>query len=191
MIHLKELIVCLALPALFIQAAQARELPPAATVHGEAQYGHGLFFRFQGATLAADKDKGLELSVDGRTLDIGFSEEAEAGVAEIREDGVLRSVPYSLDPHGHPAFPLLGQEDPFLRFYRGLPAGSQARVDDLKRFVASYASLHAPSRTRHELTDCENWTIFTLQMFVDCPGSYGLGCLAGAYGIYKMFKTCR
>lgn len=190
MIHLRDLLITLALPSLGAAPAAAQDRPPVATTHGEVQYGHNLFFQYQGASLAADKKGGIELAVDGHALSISFQEGPGAGFADVKEDGVTRRVAYLRDPQGRPDFSHLGQEDPFRRFYRNLPPAERTKVDGLKGFMANYLRLRAARPGDLRLTDCEQWTLFTLQMFVACPNSFGLGCLAAAYGIAKMFWTC-
>lgn len=190
MIHLRDLLILAALPSLCAAPPAAKERPPVATTHGEAQYGHRLFFQYQGASLAADRKGGVELAVDGHALNVSFQEGPGAGFACVREDGVTRRVAYLRDPQGRPDFSALGQEDPYHRFYRSLPEAERCKVDGLKGFMANYLRSHAAAAGDARLTDCEHWTMFTLQMFVSCPSSFGLGCLAAAYGIAKMFWTC-
>jgi hypothetical protein len=156
-----------------------------------AAAGERLHFSSQGARMVINQDGSMGITVGEHFLSVVFTEKEGTGSAVIDVNGRSRVLNFASNGKGIQNFDGTGTDDPFHQFYVDLPPAEKANLDALKQVLADYANSQETGGPKvKSLTDCDTWIMFTLSSFVACPGSYGLGCLAGAYGLYRCFKTC-
>ena len=161
-------------------------LPVPGAPHACRKTSQEISLEARGARLVAIPGRGVDLSVGLHSLAIRFQEKDGLGVMTVNQDGRVETSAYALPSPARPDFSPAGVQDPFPAFYESLPIQERASLEALKEKLQGRAA----DPGRRSITDCETWTIFTLESFATCPVTYGLGCLAGAYGIFKMIGAC-
>lgn len=163
----------------------------AASIDGEERYGSKVYFQVDDVRLAVQPDGHLSLDVGKHHLSVQFLEIRSRKVCISNCNGEITEQEFQTGPDGTAKFSSLQVEDPFLSFFRALDEEERSKVESFKNFIVDYCSgkpnFHSP---RQSLSDCHIWTMFALTSFTACPGTMGLGCMAGAYGLMQQLRNC-
>lgn len=161
--------------------------PSIAIIHERSPYGDQIHFEKNGAIFSFDLARGLTISVERHFLQIVQVGDDKQGEMVLRTLDSGIKVPYTLGPNG----PVFGMEgDMFIEdFYANPPSSERTNMESLKSFTGEWAKEQI-SKRQQAAWGCDDWTAWTIGAFVACPASAGLGCLAGAYGLFRQMRAC-
>lgn len=179
-----SLVVVTSLVAAPIFAATAGNMGP-----------QGSSFEKDGAQFSFSREGGIKIKVGDASITFIRVGDDSVGKLVVISGSEVAVVPYTyandklqLDEHGADA--VLGA------FQSKLQPGDAAKLQSLGDFATSYGHLgHAPARganghTVQVMMGCDDYQAAAIGSFVSCPVTYGLGCLAGGFFLYKMLNNC-
>jgi hypothetical protein len=176
--------------SLFVLLAGAAYADSSAVI----EHGHFAFAR-DNAAVTFDADGALKITVGDRSITYLRVGDNVSGNFVVATGGDVAVVPYSY-ANGSLQMDASQIDRLSQTFIDGLPGGA-ASLQKLGDFINDYAHIgtHVPqTRGAHavspDVTDCQFYQALTIGSFVACPGSYGLGCGAGLFFLYKEISSC-
>jgi hypothetical protein len=151
------------------------------------------YFEKNGAVATFSRESGLRITVGDKTMNMIRVGDDNAGQFVVTTDDSTVTVGYRM---------VNGQlqidgADPTAAFYASLRTGDDTNLASLDRFAREFARASretverkGPRGPNAEMSDCAEYQAWAVATFAGCPGSFGLGCLAGGFFLYKMAQAC-
>ena len=156
----------------------------------------GASFEKDGAQFSFSREGGIKVKVGDASITYIRVGDDNAGKFVVISGNEVAVVPYTykndalqIDEHA--------AENVFAAFQSKLQPADIAKLQNLGEFVTSYGQLGRSTPVRgngghsaHVMLGCDDYQLAAIGAFTSCPVTFGLGCLGGAYILYREWTSC-